>query len=80
MEESAVERIIPSSMDRCKIYSMPESTTPSLAVTPKFEINARAEALGVGLSLLFFLSHVIISPCIHPSSAPAQITSSQQET
>lgn len=60
---------------------MPESTTPSLAVTPKFEIDARAEALGVGLSLLFFfLSHVIISPCIHPSPAPAQITSSQQET
>lgn len=51
MEESAVERIIPSSLDRCKIYSMPERTAPSLAVTTEYEIDAIAEALGVGLSL-----------------------------
>lgn len=35
-------------------YSMPERTAPSLAVTTVFEIEARAEALWVGLSLLFF--------------------------
>ena len=59
---------------------MPDRTTPSLAVTTEFEIDARAEALGVGFYLLFFVSLVIISACVHPSSAPAQITSSQQET
>jgi len=53
MEESAVERIIPDSLDRCKIYSMPGRTAPSLSLTTEFEIDARAEALRVGLSLLF---------------------------
>lgn len=60
--------VIPSSLDRCKIHSMPERPAPSLAVTTAFEIDARAEALGVGLSLLFFCHHFPMCPSLVCSS------------
>lgn len=63
--------VIPCSLDRCKIYNIPERTSLSLAATTEFEIYARLEAFG-NLFIFAFLSLVFIFPCVHPSSAPTQ--------